>query len=100
MPQKIDLGTMAQAAHDKQIQTRKDGGPGSGPQQGGGKMVNISLPKNKKRLTIQQAEHALSQKGYKLGDSSFKGGVTSWTITKGGKSETITAKQLRKKVYS
>ena len=36
MPEKIDLGAMAQAAHRKQVEARKDGGPGSGPKPGGG----------------------------------------------------------------
>lgn len=34
MAQKIDQGAMAQTAHDKNVEVRKDGGPGSGPKQG------------------------------------------------------------------
>ncbi len=36
MAQKIDQGAMAQSAHDKNIQARQDGGPGSGPKGGSG----------------------------------------------------------------
>lgn len=37
MAQKIDQGAIAQAAHDRNLQERQDGGPGSGKKKGGGR---------------------------------------------------------------
>ncbi len=37
MPEKIDAGAVAQEAHKRNIESRQDGGQGSGPKKGGGR---------------------------------------------------------------
>ncbi len=50
MAQKIDQGAMAQSAHDKNIQARKDGGPGSGPKGGKGEGPAFSKKKIESKI--------------------------------------------------
>jgi hypothetical protein len=64
---------------------------------------NVPLPKNPKRLNIDQAESALGQMGYKLGKSNFDAKLlkTTYEVTHpDGKSEHMTTDALKKLIYS
>ena len=43
MTEKMDIGGMAKAMHQKQVAARQDGGPGSGPKKGGGGKKPVDL---------------------------------------------------------
>jgi capsid protein len=66
------------------------------------KSHTIALPKNPKRLTIDQADQAMAQMGYKVGGSHYdaqKG--TSYTLTTpDGRSKTMSADEIKKMVYA
>jgi len=91
-----DLADMARNAHRQQLESRQDGGPGSGPRMGQGK----GLPSNKKKLTIQQAASTLADKGYKLGLGSSSPRGTTFEVSKGGKTTQMTPKQITALVFS
>lgn len=80
---------------------RLDGGPGSGPKGGSGSKHNIALPKNRKRLTIDQASAALAQMGFKLGKPApfSPGQPTSYKVTKGGKTKMMSIKEIQGIIY-
>lgn len=71
------------------------GRAGSGPQSGESKK-----PISNKKLTIKHASQALAKMGYKLGSGSFsnKNKQTSYKVTKGGKSTTMTSSQIKAKI--
>jgi hypothetical protein len=88
-----------------------DGGgpaPGAGPGPGGlqapAAKHNVKIPKDKKRLTIDQSTTALKQLGYKVGPTVTKkvgkGWVTMTTITDSkGHSALATADEVKDLVY-
>lgn len=73
------------------------GGPGSGPKKGGG----TALPKNKRKVTIGQAAANLQKEGYELGPGKFdhKTQETSYQVRKGDKVVSMTASQIKSKMY-
>ncbi len=70
MPQKIDQGAMAQAAHDKQVEARKDGGPGSGPHQGGTSEIN----RRKSNVEHYKQTKQAVKEGKNVSEEDLKGG--------------------------
>jgi len=60
MSEKIDVGGLAKAMHEKQVEARKDGGPGSGKKKGSGKGVDLS--ELRQSLAGKAAKHGKEKK--------------------------------------
>ena len=85
--------------------TGKGGGvdPTCGSGGGNSKTHSIKLPTTKTRLTIDQANAAMSEMGYKVGRGKFNFDTktTSHTVTDpDGKEVTMTTKEIKKMVYA
>jgi len=60
MTEKMDLGGMAKAMHQKQVEARQDGGPGSGKKKGSGKGTDLS--ELRQALAGKTAKHGKEKK--------------------------------------
>jgi hypothetical protein len=82
----------------------KGSGSGPGGLQAPNKKHDVSLPKTKSRITIDQADSALKQMGYKLGKGESKvvgkGRVMTYQVTDNtGHTATVTVDELKDLVY-
>lgn len=76
-----------------------EGAGSSGGSSGGSH--DVDLPKNPKKLSIQQASEAMRQMGYELGNSSFDNAskTTVYKVTKNGKTVEMSTDDIKKLVY-
>jgi hypothetical protein len=95
---------------DATCSPKDSAGGGAGQSPGGGlkppsKPHNIRVPKDPKRLTIDQADSAMKQMGYEVGETVTQKEGGSWVSKtaysdSGGKSVTLTATDVMKFVYA